>query len=183
MSDHVGPVWLGRAYGASGLISNRHDEISRRFLPARCDIVTAGRVAPRPVAILRGLVRAGGGPTQRAVALAFDEGGLAVELAVVERTPTGHLATMADLADATEFLLRNQAVNAHDLAAELGKRRHGAMPARSCLMVIASARNSSQVRRPTARSGARIAPARTARAAWPGSRTSTNVRCLPVACE
>ena len=41
-----------------------------------------------------------------------------------------------------------------------------------------SARNSSQVRRPTARPGDRLAPARNARAALPGSRTGTISRCL-----
>jgi Acetyltransferase (GNAT) domain len=40
-----------------------------------------------------------------------------------------------------------------------------------------SARKSSQVRWPTARSGARMAPARTARAAPPGSRTGMISRC------
>jgi len=33
----------------------------------------------------------------------------------LSRTPTGRLATMADVADATEFLLRNAAINAQDL--------------------------------------------------------------------
>jgi hypothetical protein len=42
-----------------------------------------------------------------------------------------------------------------------------------------SARNSAQVRRPTARPGARLAPARTARAALPGSQTGTSGRRLP----
>jgi hypothetical protein len=42
-----------------------------------------------------------------------------------------------------------------------------------------AARNSSQVRRPTARSGARFAPARNARAALPGSHTGTIGRRLP----
>src|SRR4030095_14380226 len=40
-----------------------------------------------------------------------------------------------------------------------------------------SARNSSQVRQPTARSGARLAPARNARAALPGSQTGMIGRC------
>jgi hypothetical protein len=44
-----------------------------------------------------------------------------------------------------------------------------------------SARNSSHVRLPTARSGARFAPARSALAAWPGMRTGTSGRCLPAA--
>ncbi len=44
-----------------------------------------------------------------------------------------------------------------------------------------SARNSSQVRPPAARSGARFAPARTARAAPPGRRIWTIGRCLPLA--
>ena len=33
----------------------------------------------------------------------------------VARTPTKRLVTMADVADATEFLLRNPGVNGHDL--------------------------------------------------------------------
>ena len=41
-----------------------------------------------------------------------------------------------------------------------------------------SARKPSQVRWPTARSGARFAPARNARAALPGSRSGTSTRCL-----
>ena len=44
-----------------------------------------------------------------------------------------------------------------------------------------SARNSSHVRRPTARSGARFAPERNARAALPGSRTRTIGRRLRAA--
>jgi hypothetical protein len=46
-----------------------------------------------------------------------------------------------------------------------------------------SARNSSQVRRPTARSGVRLAPPRNARAALPGSGTGTISRCLRRACR
>ena len=42
-----------------------------------------------------------------------------------------------------------------------------------------AARKSSQVRRPTAPSWAKIAPARTARAAWPGSRTGMISRRRP----
>ena len=41
---------------------------------------------------------------------------------------------------------------------------------------IRSVKKSSQVRRPTARSGARLAPARNARAAFPGSHTGTITR-------
>jgi hypothetical protein len=44
-----------------------------------------------------------------------------------------------------------------------------------------SARKSSQVRWPTARSGARLAPARNARAAPPGTRTGRIGRCRCVA--
>jgi hypothetical protein len=44
-----------------------------------------------------------------------------------------------------------------------------------------AARNSSQVRRPTARPGARFAPTRTALAALPGSRTGTIGRRFPAA--
>ena len=44
-----------------------------------------------------------------------------------------------------------------------------------------SARRSSQVRRPTARSGARLAPPRTAAAALPPVGTGTISRCLPLA--
>lgn len=36
------------------------------------------------------------------------------------RTPTGHLPTVADIVDATDFLLRNSGVNAHDLNVEGG---------------------------------------------------------------
>ena len=38
----------------------------------------------------------------------------------VGRTPTKRLVTMADVADATEFLLRNPGVNGHDLALDGG---------------------------------------------------------------
>jgi NAD(P)-dependent dehydrogenase (short-subunit alcohol dehydrogenase family) len=38
----------------------------------------------------------------------------------VGRTPTKRLVTMADVADATEFLLRNPGINAHDLALDGG---------------------------------------------------------------
>ncbi len=36
-------------------------------------------------------------------------------------TPVGRLVTMADVADATEFLLRNTAMNAHDLHVDGGQ--------------------------------------------------------------
>ena len=38
----------------------------------------------------------------------------------VGRTPTKRLVTMADVADATEFLLRNPGVSGHDLALDAG---------------------------------------------------------------
>ncbi len=38
----------------------------------------------------------------------------------VERTPIGRLVTMDEIADATEFLLRNSGVNAHDLFVDGG---------------------------------------------------------------
>jgi NAD(P)-dependent dehydrogenase (short-subunit alcohol dehydrogenase family) len=38
----------------------------------------------------------------------------------ISRTPIGRLVTMADVADATEFLLRNAGVNAHDLVVDGG---------------------------------------------------------------
>jgi len=38
----------------------------------------------------------------------------------VGRTPAKRLVTMADVADATEFLLRNPGVNGHDLALDAG---------------------------------------------------------------
>ena len=38
----------------------------------------------------------------------------------IARTPTGRLVTMAEVADATEFLLANTGVNAHDLAVDGG---------------------------------------------------------------
>jgi NAD(P)-dependent dehydrogenase (short-subunit alcohol dehydrogenase family) len=38
----------------------------------------------------------------------------------IGRTPTKRLVTMADVADATEFLLRNPGVNGHDLALDAG---------------------------------------------------------------
>lgn len=38
----------------------------------------------------------------------------------IARTPTGRLVTMTDVADATEFLLANAGVNAHDLAVDGG---------------------------------------------------------------
>ncbi|POX64429.1 short-chain dehydrogenase [Streptomyces sp. Ru62] len=40
--------------------------------------------------------------------------------AVVERTPTGRTATMADVVDAVDFLLRNRSVNGIDLAVDAG---------------------------------------------------------------
>ncbi len=40
--------------------------------------------------------------------------------AVVERTPTGRTATMADVVDAVDFLLRNRSVNGIDLAVDGG---------------------------------------------------------------
>ena len=43
-------------------------------------------------------------------------------------------------------------------------------------------RKSSQVRRPTARSGAELAPARNARAALPGTQIGSINRCLRRAC-
>lgn len=46
-----------------------------------------------------------------------------------------------------------------------------------------SFRKSSHVRRPTARPGARLAPARSAAAALPGSLTGMISRCLWVACR
>ncbi|MFF4693194.1 SDR family NAD(P)-dependent oxidoreductase [Streptomyces sp. NPDC001307] len=39
---------------------------------------------------------------------------------VVERTPTGRTATMADVVDAVDFLLRNRSVNGIDLAVDAG---------------------------------------------------------------
>jgi NAD(P)-dependent dehydrogenase (short-subunit alcohol dehydrogenase family) len=33
----------------------------------------------------------------------------------IARTPIGRLVTMAEVADAAEFLLRNKGINAHDL--------------------------------------------------------------------
>ena len=68
---------------------------------------------------------------------------------------------------------RFQPVDARDVADRLVELALGA-PTRS-------ARKSSQVRRPTARSGARLAPSRSARAALPGSRTGTSSRRLPCA--
>jgi NAD(P)-dependent dehydrogenase (short-subunit alcohol dehydrogenase family) len=38
----------------------------------------------------------------------------------VTRTPIGRLVTMDEIADATEFLLRNSGVNAHDLFVDGG---------------------------------------------------------------
>ena len=38
----------------------------------------------------------------------------------IPRTPIGRLVTMDEIADATDFLLRNQGVNAHDLVVEGG---------------------------------------------------------------
>jgi NAD(P)-dependent dehydrogenase (short-subunit alcohol dehydrogenase family) len=38
----------------------------------------------------------------------------------IPRTPIGRLVTMAEIADATEFLLRNKGVNAHDLVVDGG---------------------------------------------------------------
>ena len=38
----------------------------------------------------------------------------------LSRTPVGRLVTMAEIADATEFLLRNKAMNAHDLVVDGG---------------------------------------------------------------
>jgi len=38
----------------------------------------------------------------------------------IARTPIGRLVTMAEIADATEFLLRNTGVNAHDLVVDGG---------------------------------------------------------------
>jgi NAD(P)-dependent dehydrogenase (short-subunit alcohol dehydrogenase family) len=38
----------------------------------------------------------------------------------LRRTPIGRLVTMAEIADATEFLLRNKAMNAHDLVVDGG---------------------------------------------------------------
>src|SRR5215217_719017 len=49
---------------------------------------------------------------------------------------------------------------------------HGGHPSR-VLQLSLSARNSSHVRRPTACSGARLAPARNTRAALPGSQSGT----------
>src|SRR5215213_8156721 len=49
---------------------------------------------------------------------------------------------------------------------------HGGHPSRA-LQLSLSARNSSHVRRPTACSGARLAPARNTRAALPGSQSGT----------
>ena len=37
-----------------------------------------------------------------------------------DRTPTGELATMADVADATEFLMRNRSVNGINLEVDGG---------------------------------------------------------------
>jgi NAD(P)-dependent dehydrogenase (short-subunit alcohol dehydrogenase family) len=38
----------------------------------------------------------------------------------IARTPIGRLVTMEEVADATEFLLRNTGVNAHNLTLEGG---------------------------------------------------------------
>lgn len=38
----------------------------------------------------------------------------------IPRTPIGRLVTMAEIADATEFLLRNEGINAHDLVVDGG---------------------------------------------------------------
>ena len=40
----------------------------------------------------------------------------------VSRTPIGRLVTMAEVADATEFLLRNAGINAVDLFVDGGMR-------------------------------------------------------------
>jgi hypothetical protein len=55
--------------------------------------------------------------------------------------------------------------------------RYGRLDLLSLDKLTWSARNSSQVRRPTAGPGARLAPARTARAALPGSQTGMIGRC------
>ena len=54
---------------------------------------------------------------------------------------------------------------------------------RSAVLLTRSARKSSQDRSPTARSGARFAPARKARAALPAIGTGNTSRCLPRACR
>jgi hypothetical protein len=41
---------------------------------------------------------------------------------IVARTPTGRLTAMAEVVDATDFLLRNGAVNAVDLHLDGGTR-------------------------------------------------------------
>jgi hypothetical protein len=68
------------------------------------------------------------------------------------------------------------------LAPPSASQRESAPPGRLDLLSLdeltRSARKSSQVRRPTARSGARLAPARNVRAAFPGSRIGTIGRCL-----
>ncbi len=56
------------------------------------------------------------------------------------------------------------------------RRKHLGVPAQDT--PTRSARKSSHVWRPTARSGARLAPARKARAAWPGIRTRRTIRCF-----
>jgi hypothetical protein len=61
--------------------------------------------------------------------------------------------------------------------------RYGRLDLLSLDRLTRSARKSSQVRWPTACSGARFAPARTARAALPGNRTGTMGRCRRAACR
>ena len=69
------------------------------------------------------------------------------------------------------------------LARSKGSRRYVSADLLAMGVLVRVTRKSSQVRRPTAWSGARFAPARNARAALPGSRMGRIGRLMPRACR